>query len=161
MQALIKTILTPQYDPYDQDILYKDKRNAPGANKDSIRKAAIDETTIKTINFTNVRFGQTPAKPKLWSISNFDFSYSFTRFEETSPVITQNTINKYRGGFGYTYNSSPKYYEPFKKLSKSKKQLVFIIQRFFNLNPNPTLLSFSHRHRASIRKICATHCKYL
>jgi hypothetical protein len=37
--------------------LYKNKISAlSGAKKDSVQKASIDQTTIKTLNFTNVRF---------------------------------------------------------------------------------------------------------
>lgn len=52
-----KTMENPQFDPFDKDILYKDKMSAlSGTKRDSVQKASIDQTTIKTLNFTNVRF---------------------------------------------------------------------------------------------------------
>jgi cell surface protein SprA len=135
-----KTKFTPKYDPYDKDILYKTKLNA-SQNKDSVKQAALDQTTIKTLNFTNVRFAQPAAKPKLWSISNFDFSYSFTKIEQSSPIIFQNNITRHHGGFGYTYNGNPHYVEPFKKLIKNKTPWLALI-RDFNFNYNPSLLGF-------------------
>ncbi|MBV9961989.1 MAG: cell surface protein SprA [Parafilimonas sp.] len=141
--SINKTILTPEYDPYDLDILYKDKLKmaTTAAQRDSIKKAAADITTIKTLNFTNVRFAQAGAKPHLWSISNFDFSYSYTEFEETNPLILENDIKKYHGGFGYTFNQSSKFKEPFKNLIKNKSAWLTPIKDI-NFNYIPSLISF-------------------
>ena len=136
-----KTLLTPEYDPYDQDVTYKYKLANAGDKKDSIKNVAADETTIKTLNLTNVRFGQTGKKPKFWSISNFDFSYSFTKFEQTNPLILLNSINKHRLGMGYTFNGSSKFVQPFNKLIKNKSKWLTPI-RDINFNYYPSLLSF-------------------
>jgi cell surface protein SprA len=141
--SINKTILTPEYDPYDLDILYKTKLSLATsmAQRDSIKKAAGDITTIKTLNFTNVRFGQSSAKPHLWNISNFDFSYSYTEFDQTNPLVLNNNIKKYHGGFGYTYNQSSKFKEPFKHLIKNKSAWLTPIKDI-NFNYMPSLLSF-------------------
>ena len=160
--SINKTILTPEYDPYDLDILYKDKLKmaTSTAQRDSIKKAAGDITTIKTLNFTNVRFGQSSAKPHLWSISNFDFSYSYTEFDQTNPLILNNNIKKYHGGFGYTYNQSSKFKEPFKNLIKNKSVWLTPIKDI-NFNYMPSLISF----RADINRqygiLYSTNCKYV
>ncbi len=109
--SLNKTYITPEFDPYDLDITYKDKLGMAGnkQQKDSIRDVARDATTIKTVNFTNVRFGQPGSKPHLWSISNFDFSYSYTEFLQTNSLILKNDIKKYHAGMGYTYNTPSKF----------------------------------------------------
>ena len=139
--SINKTILTPQFDPYNLDVKYKDELTIAGAKKDSVKKAAIDQTTIKTLNFTNVRFGQANGTPKLWSPSNFDFSYSFTRFEQTNSLILLNRVDRHRGGFGYTYNASSKFIEPFKRLIKNKSVWLTPIKDI-NINPIPSLISF-------------------
>ncbi|HRD44538.1 MAG TPA: hypothetical protein PLN30_12315, partial [Ferruginibacter sp.] len=79
MASYSKTVSNPEYDPYDKDIKLKDKlAHANGAQKDSIKNAASDITTIKTLNFTNVRKQKTNGKkPKIYDISNFDISYSY------------------------------------------------------------------------------------
>lgn len=138
--SINKTLLTPEYDPYDLDVKYKYKLSNAGAGKDSIKNVARDETTIKTINFTNVRFGQTGAKPKLWSLSNFDFTYSFTQFEQTNPLILLNKVAKHRAGLGYTYSSNSKFIEPLKNIKNKSPWLTWL--RDFNVNPVPSLLSF-------------------
>ncbi|MGN6616954.1 MAG: cell surface protein SprA [Ilyomonas sp.] len=138
--SINRTILTPQYDPYDKDVLYKYKyQNA--LNKDSVRRAAVDQTTIKTLNFTNVRFGTQNGNPKLWSLSNFDFSYSYTQMQQSNPIIKKNQITRHHGGFGYTYNSNPKYIEPFKNLIRNKSPWLALI-RDLNFNYNPSLIGF-------------------
>jgi len=139
--SINKTILTPEYDPYDLDILYKDKLKLAGSGRDSIKKAAADITTIKTVNFTNVRFGQVGSTPHLWSLSNFDFSYSYTEFDQTNSLILENNIKKYHGGLGYTYNQSSKFKEPFKNLIKNKSVWLTPIKDI-NFNYIPSLLSF-------------------
>jgi len=145
--SIDRTILTPQYDAFDQDVLYKYKLATAGKMVDSVRAAGIDQTTIKTINLTNMRFGVNGKKPKLWSISNFDFSYSYTSFLQSNPTITRNQITKQRGGFGYTYNGQQKFIEPFKKIIKSKSQWFSLIKDF-NFNLTPSLIGF----RADINK---------
>jgi cell surface protein SprA len=139
--SIDRTVLKPEYDPYDQDVLYSYKLANAGKKVDSVRAAALDQTTIQTINLTNMRFGINGKKPKLWSLSNFDFSYSYTNFLQTNPTITKNSIIKQRGGFGYTYNGTQKFIEPFKKVIKSKSPWFALIKDF-NFNITPSLIGF-------------------
>ncbi|WP_147203419.1 T9SS outer membrane translocon Sov/SprA [Segetibacter aerophilus] len=139
--SINQTITTPEYDPYDLDIKLKDKLNGlSGKDRTNSKNAAIDKTTIKTVNFTNMRVMPT-GKTKIWSISNFDFSYSYIKYEQTNPLILKNDVVKHRGGLGYTFNKQPKYFEPFKRIIKSKSPW-FALVRDFNVNPQPSLLSF-------------------
>ncbi|MFT3746800.1 MAG: cell surface protein SprA [Agriterribacter sp.] len=137
-----QTVSTPEYDPYDKDIKLKDKlRTADADQRDSIRRAAIDITTIKTITFTNVRkILPEGKKQRIWSISNLDFSYSYTSVKSHTPTIENNEIKKYKGGVGYNYTGQPKWVEPFKKLVKSKSPWLDAI-RDFNVNLTPSLIS--------------------
>ena len=171
--SINKTILTPEYDPYDMDVKYKYKLSNTN-NKDSVRKAALDEMTIKTLNFTNVRLAQPSATPKLWSLSNFDFSYSFTQIQQSTPIIDKNDIKRHRGGFGYTYNGTARYKEPFKRLIRNNSPW-FALVRDFNFNLNPALLSFRadidrqfgvyvprivNTYDSKVEKVQATYDKY-
>jgi cell surface protein SprA len=141
--SINQTIKRPQYDPYDKDVLYKDKLNSAQtkAQKDSIKDVALDQTTTKTLNFTNVRV-QGNGKPKIWSLSNFDVSYSYTQITQVTPLITKNEVTKQRGGLGYTYNVPSTYIEPFKRLLTKRKSSWYNLIRDFNFNPKPSLLSF-------------------
>lgn len=139
--SLNQTVTTPEYDPYDLDIKLKDKLSGlAGKDRTTTKNAAIDKTTIKTVNFTNMRV-MPSTKTHIWSLSNFDFSYSFIKYEQSNPLILKNDVVKHRGGLGYTFNKQPKYFEPFKKIIKSRSPWYALV-RDFNLNPQPSLLSF-------------------
>ena len=133
----------PQYDPFDLDIKLKDKiRNAPSSQRDSIRSQAVDATSIKTLNFTNVRLLNTSGKkPKLWSLKNFDLSYSFTNYTHHSPIAFEDDMKTYKAGLGYNYSKMPKYWEPLKTHIKSKS-LWLALFKDFNFNPMPNVISF-------------------
>src|SRR4029079_640144 len=51
--GISKTISKPEFDPLDLDIRLKDKIHNAGSKPqgDSIQSVAVDETTIKTVNF--------------------------------------------------------------------------------------------------------------
>jgi cell surface protein SprA len=139
--SINRTVFTPQYDPYDKDVLYKEKLNSSAKEKrDSIRNAAVDQTTIKTFNLTNVRFAS-GQKPGLLKISNFDFSYAYSQIQQNSPIILQNTVTRHRGGLGYTFVGQSKYIEPFKGLIKWNTPWLALVKDF-NFNLKPSLLSF-------------------
>ncbi len=139
--SINKSIITPQFDPYDQDVLYKYKLNNAKnkAEKDSIKKASLDQTTIKTLNFTGVKV-LPKGKPHLWSISNFDASYSYTKSSQTSPTILGNDITKHKANVGYGFNNPAKFIEPFRKLIRNKSTWLNPI-RDINFNLRPSLIT--------------------
>ncbi|MCZ2223315.1 MAG: cell surface protein SprA [Chitinophagales bacterium] len=141
--SINKTIKRPEYDPYDKDVKLKDKLNNATSShqRDSIKSTALDQTTIKTINFTNIRV-QGNGKNHLWSLSNFDLTYSYTKTEQSSPIVLKNEVTKQRGAFGYTFNKPSNYIEPFKKLLAKRKSKWYDLIKDFNFNPMPSLLSF-------------------
>ena len=143
MQALVIISATPEYDPYDLDIKLKDKLKAsPKEDQDSIKREAVDETTIKTITLTNVKKLKLNNKqPRFWDISNLDFNYSFTKINRKNPLIDHDEIKRTRGAIGYNYAPQPKYFEPFKNLIKSNSKWLSFIKDF-NLNYRPTQISF-------------------
>ncbi|MEY3542571.1 MAG: cell surface protein SprA, partial [Bacteroidota bacterium] len=137
---LSQTISTPEYDPYDKDVTLKEKLSIFKDERDSIRNDAVDYVGLKTFNFTNVRFNQRANKKiRLWSISNFDFSYSFTETRQHNPLVENNQVSKTQGGIGYNYSSEAKYVEPFKKIIKSPTPWLDFI-RNINFNPMPSLI---------------------
>jgi cell surface protein SprA len=140
--SISQTVDMPEYDPFDLDIKLKDKlRLAPASERDSIRQQAIDELTIQTLNFTNIRKVNTTGKKlQLWSIENFDLSYSVTRSEHHNALAIEDELINYRGSLGYNYNRLPKPWVPFKKM-KSKSKWISIIKDF-NVKLLPTTISF-------------------
>ena len=141
--SISKSISTPEFDPYDLDINLNQKINAaPSAARDSIREQAVDATTISTFNFTNVRKNNVSGKKlKLWSIENFDVSYSYTRSEHHNPIAEEDELINYKAGLGYNFTGQPKYWEPFKRMIKSKSSWYNLFKDF-NLNPVPAVITF-------------------
>ena len=139
--SINRTVFTPAFDPYDKDIRFKEQINRAGVDKrDSMKQAAMDQTTIKTINFTNVKVLPSE-KTTLISLSNFDLNYSYTQTAQSSPIVDENKVTKQRGGLGYTYNAQPSFKYPFKKVIKTNTPWLSLIKDF-NLNLKPSLLSF-------------------
>jgi cell surface protein SprA len=138
--GISKTNSTPEYDPYDLDIKLADKlKESAKEKRDSIRNDAVDELTIKTVNFTNVRKIKTNNKPpRPWDISNIDINYSYTHQERTNPIIESEDIKRTRGAVGYTYAPPQRFIEPLKTLIKSKSPWLALI-RDFNFNYRPTV----------------------
>ncbi|MFL5773988.1 MAG: cell surface protein SprA, partial [Flavisolibacter sp.] len=141
--GISKTISKPEYDPLDLDIRLKDKIDHAKDKQqgDSIQSVAVDETTIKTVNFTNVRKNKTNGKkPQLWDISNIDLSYTFTHQTRTSPIIELEDVKRTRGAIAYNYSPQPHFVEPFKALIKNQSKWLSLI-RDFNFNYKPSLIS--------------------
>jgi len=141
--GITRTTSTPQYDPFDLDIKLKDKlKGAPASEKDSIKEQAVDQTTITTVNFTNVHKNNTTNKKlKLWSIENVNVSYSYSRQEHHSPLAVEDELIVHKGTFAYTYNRPAKFIEPFRRKIKSRSPWFGLV-RDFNFNPMPTVMSF-------------------
>ncbi|MEO6134464.1 MAG: cell surface protein SprA, partial [Ginsengibacter sp.] len=142
--SITQTISTPEYDPFDKDIKLKNKlKYSSASERDSIRKTAVDFSSIKTVSFTNVHKNRTGnKKPQLWDIENVDLSYTYSKTEARNPLIEYNNVTKQRGGVGYNYTPQPKFFEPFKKLFKKSKTHWFDLVKDFNINPIPTQITF-------------------
>ena len=141
--GITRTTSTPQYDPFDLDINLQDKiKAAPAAQKDSIREQAVDQTTVTTVNFTNVHKNNTSGKKlKIWSIENFNVSYSYNKSEHHSPLAEEDELITNKASLAYNYTHTAKYWEPFKKVIRTRSPWLALIKDI-NFNPVPTVLSF-------------------
>jgi cell surface protein SprA len=134
---------TPEYDPYALDLKMKDVlRDTPDDLKPGVKDQASDVTTIKTFNLTNVRKLKTDGKrPKIWSITNFDFNYSYLQTLSHNPLIEKDELRRTRGAIGYTYAPQGLPFEPFSKMIKSSSKWLALI-RDINFNFAPSQISF-------------------
>ena len=131
----------PQYNPLDPDvpteITFENLKNNPTA-LDSIKKIIQTYTKRRSINFTNVQIGKMPRKPRLWSPSNFNATYSYNEIFMRDINIEHNITKNYRLVFSYNFNNNPKNYAPFRR-SRSRilrsKHLRFIKEFNFYLMP--------------------------
>ena len=138
-----QTVSTPEYDPYDQDITLKEKlQSVNKAQRDSIREAAVDFTSIKTLNFTNVKKNKTnDKKPRIYDVENIDVSYSYMKTESHTPLIENNEVTKHRGALGYNFSAEPKYLEPLKFIFKKSKTKWFDLFKELNINFVPSQIT--------------------
>ncbi len=136
-----RTSSTPEYDPYDLDLKLKEKlKDADASHVDSIRNDAQDITTIKTFNLTNVKKLKTDGKrPMPWSVTNFDFNYSYIQTLNHNPLIERDEMRRTRGALGYTYAPQVRSFEPFKKLKTKSPWLALI--KDFNINYVPNQIA--------------------
>lgn len=143
----------PEYDPYDLDIKLKDKLAAYDASeKDSIRAAAQNFTSITSFNLSNIKIMGNPEKqnPKTlpWSLKNFDANYAYNKTHHHSPLLESDDLIDQRFGLGYTYAINNKPWEPFKKMIKSKSKWL-LLAKDFNINYLPSSFTF----RNNVHKI--------
>jgi cell surface protein SprA len=135
--------IRPEFDPYDLDVRLNDKLSEVGnrTERDSILDAALEVSTIKSLNFTNVRKERSnntrAAMP--WDISNFSLSYSFTENDYRDPIIEFNREQKHVGALDYSFNRRTNYLEPFKGISSKWLDIISKI----NVNPLPNGFTFS------------------
>ncbi|RMG80187.1 MAG: cell surface protein SprA, partial [Bacteroidetes bacterium] len=118
-------VSTPQYDPVQQDVLFKDHLTSfeTREQRDSVKQASRTQIERKSLNFTNVRKEKSGKKSKshFYDISNFSATYAYT--EETfSDINTHHDLKKtYRGGLSYAFSAQPKNYKPFSSIGFIKK----------------------------------------
>ncbi len=130
-----KTFITPQFDPFDQDIEVGEKLSLieNTSKRDSIREVAREEVTIKTFNVTNVKT-QAGGTGKPWSPSNLAVSYAFTENTKSDPIIKEDKTTQRSLGLDYIYSRKTTYIEPLKFI---KVKALRILSEFnFSLLPN-------------------------
>ncbi len=136
---------TPEWDPYDQDTPLSATLEGFELEEDRQRYADIveDQTTRKSLNFTNIRKVKTKegAKQHIYDIENLSFTYAFTE-ERTSNHTTESYLNRsYRLALAYNYNPQEKSLEPFKNVNFLNSNWLKLIKDI-NLNFVPSSLGF-------------------
>lgn len=138
------SISNPQYDPYEYDVLLQDRLDAITnvAERDSVRQAAQTFSSIRSLNFTNVRRQSPSAKVKInpLSLSNFNISYAYTQTLLHNPTVLSDIANLNHGELAYNFGGKDKFISPFKKLIKSNSKW-FALVKDFNFNFLPTGIS--------------------
>ncbi|MEY3419873.1 MAG: hypothetical protein RIR48_153, partial [Bacteroidota bacterium] len=137
-----KTFITPQFDPFDQDIEVGEKLSLieNSIKRDSIREIAREEITIRTFNVTNVRT-QAGGTGKPWSPSNVAISYAFTENTKSDPLIKEDKAVNRSIGLDYVFARQTKYIEPFKFIKASSLKII----SEFNFSLLPSNFSFTSR----------------
>ena len=136
-----ETFITPEYDPFYQDLKLEDRLQTAErkTQRDSIKNQAIDYTRRRSVSLIGVRKNKTgEAKSRFYSPENFDFSYAYNELKHRDYEIEkQEEINLLLGAnYGYSFNSKP--IEPFKKIKyfNRKRYWRWLQQLNFNLLPS-------------------------
>lgn len=137
-----KTIITPEYDPIDQDIKVKDKLKliSNSSQRDSIQDLAREEMTIKTFNITNARVN-IGEKGKIWSPSNIGVSYSYNENTMSNFLIKEDKQVARSLGLEYVFTRKSTYIEPLKFIKVKSLKLL----SDFNFSILPNNFSFTTR----------------
>jgi len=138
-------LITPQYDPLNQDLLLEDVLNAQTskAEKDKIEEQSTEYTkrqSVSVIGLRRERVGE--KKPMPYDIENFSFSSTYNQTDRRDFEIKKALDQTFNLNGTYNYSFVPLEIAPLKKAKLFKsKYLKFI--RDLNINPLPTNLSFT------------------
>jgi cell surface protein SprA len=144
--AIGEEIITPEYDPFNQDIRLEQLINntSNAAERENIRNRAIDYTKRKSINFIGVKKDRAPEqKPHIYDPENLTLSYSYNEVEKHNYEIEDYIDQQVSTSVDYTYSFKPKAIEPFKKNKFFKKSDYWKMLSDFNFNYLPASISFS------------------
>ncbi|HEX9980397.1 MAG TPA: cell surface protein SprA, partial [Flavobacterium sp.] len=144
--AVGEEIITPEYDPYNQDIrLDQLLDNTVGeAEKANIRERAIDYTKRKSINFIGVRKERAPQqKQRVYDPENFTLSYSYNQTDHHDFEVEDYIDQQVNTTVDYAYTFQPKTIKPFKDTKFMKKSSYWKLLSDFNFNYLPSNISFN------------------
>ncbi|RTZ00338.1 cell surface protein SprA [Flavobacterium sp. RSP49] len=144
--AIGEETITPEYDPFNQDIKLKQllDKTTDQNQRDNIASRAIDYTKRKSINFIGVRKERGPEqKQHVYDPENFTFSQSFNEVERHDFEIEDYIDQQVNSSVDYAYTFQPKSVEPFKKTKFMKKSNYWKLLSDFNFNYLPSNISFN------------------
>ncbi|HXH18740.1 MAG TPA: cell surface protein SprA, partial [Chitinophagales bacterium] len=135
---------TPEFDPYELDVPLSDKLSSIATGRRDYKRQVQARETIKSLNFTNVRFvpARSDKKIRFYHPSNLNFTFAYTNTVRSTAFIESDQIKKYKASMGYNFSPQAKYLTPFGKAIRSKSKYLDII-RDININFIPNSLSFS------------------
>lgn len=144
--AIGEETLTPEYDPFNQDIKLKQllEVTPDQAEKDNIKNRAIDYTKRQSINFIGVKKerGQNQ-KSHIYDPENLTLSYSYNEVNRHNFEIESYKDQQVNTTADYAFSFQPKPVEPFKKSKFFKKSSYWQMLSDFNFNYLPSNISFS------------------
>lgn len=139
-------IITPEFDPFYQDIRLEDRLDLAEtqAERDRIENEAINYTKRKSINFIGVRKERgAEKKARFYDVENLTLSYSYNETEHHDYEIKSLRDQNVRAGLDYNFNFQPKSIEPFKKNDSLFTGRYWKWLKDFNFNPLPTSISLN------------------
>lgn len=136
-------LITPQYNPLDEDILLKKALGAANTKqaRDSIYRHSITRTTAHSLSLSNMRVDVKSKTPMPYDPANFSFSYSYNQSLHHTPALVYDRRRDWLASAAYDYNPVLPPLKPFAWI-KSKSQ-AFQGLSSYQVNPLPAKISFS------------------
>jgi cell surface protein SprA len=144
--AVGEEIITPEYDPFQQDIRLDQliDETEDEAEKENLKSRAIDYTKRKSINFIGVKKDRAPEqKARVYDPENLTLSYSYNQMEHHDYEIEDLMDQQVRTSVDYNYTFQNKPIEPFAKSQFFKKSSYWKPVSDFNFNYLPSQVNFS------------------
>lgn len=131
--------IRPKYYPLNPDVELQQflSQLADPDERDRIRKAAEDFSSLYSFNFSNIRFGKGGGKNYPWKLSNFNAGYSYQNNYRRNQQIEENFTKTTQVSLGYAFSPKTKAWQPFKKIKSKHLAIV----RDFNINFLPSSFS--------------------
>lgn len=129
--------IRPKFNPLNPDIEMTTFLNGiiDKSQREVVRKAAEDYSSLYSINFNNVRIAARPGNKNMpWNLSNFNATYSFQRNYRRNQQIEEFFAETTQGALGYQYSIPTKFIKPFNKLKP--RWLSPVKEINFNLLPS-------------------------
>lgn len=136
-------VTTPQYDPFNQDILLSETlaQTENVHQRDSIQKIAITKAIHKSLSVNNVKMNIKSENPMPYDPANFSFGYSYNQNKYFAPETEYATTQDYRLQANYAYTPFVKPWEPFKNIRSQSGWLKLVKSFHFNYLPNNIQIS--------------------
>jgi cell surface protein SprA len=138
-----ETMVKPQYNPLDPDILLSDDLAAAKtkAQRDSLAALTEDYSRRKTITISNAGIGKRGKKAHAWDLANLSANYAYNEVYSSNTKTEIDLEKNYKGGLNYDFEAQPANIMPFKNI-RFLNASIFRIIKDFNFYVFPKSISF-------------------
>ncbi len=140
-----KSMITPQFDPRDPDITLDNSLASISdeAERERYQRIVQDNTTRRSLNFTNVRKVKVnqDSKSRVYDIENFSFTYAFSDIQRHSYQMETYLYRSYKGALAYNYTPKEWNLAPLQNSSAFNSPYLQMIKDI-NFSPIPSNFSF-------------------
>lgn len=141
--AYTDELITPQYNPLDQDILLKNalSETATKSEKDSIYVHAVTRTQQHSLSLSNMKVDIKSKTPMPYDPANFTFSYSYNISHHHDPEHVYNTKRDWLASAAYDYNPIALPLKPFAWIKSNNSALRGLTS--YEIHPLPSRISLN------------------
>ena len=140
-----KSTITPQFDPRDPDITLENSLASitDEAERERYREIVQDNTTRRSLNFTNVRKVKTnqDSKSRVYDIENLSLTYAYSDIMRNSYQMESYEFRSYRAALAYNFTPKEWNIAPFQNSSSFNSPYLQLIKDL-NFSPVPSNFSF-------------------